>query len=149
MPQEFEPFGASAASRVDPALADKLRGRRVLVIDPDELAVRRASDLLARLGCSVVSARSGTEAVQQAQTNAFDAFIIDVRLPDGPAHEWYDRLRTLLPQATPVMMTGFDYDPYHSIPKARTNGLRAVLYKPFLPEQVIAALAEPQPAGTT
>jgi hypothetical protein len=34
-------------------------------------------------------------------------------------------------------MTGFGYDPGHSIVKARELGLRAVLYKPFRQEMFL------------
>ena len=34
-------------------------------------------------------------------------------------------------------MTGFGYDPAHSIVKARQHGLKSVLYKPFRLEQLL------------
>jgi len=39
-------------------------------------------------------------------------------------------------------MTGFGYDPAHTLPKAREAGLRAnaILYKPFKLEQVLEIL---------
>ena len=39
------------------------------------------------------------------------------------------------------MMTAFGYDASHSIVKARQDGLRVVLYKPFRTDQLIDALA--------
>ncbi len=36
-----------------------------------------------------------------------------------------------------VLMTGFGYDPSHSIAKARQAGLRAELYKPFRLDQLL------------
>ena len=36
-----------------------------------------------------------------------------------------------------VLMTGFGYDPGHSIVKARQAGLQAVLYKPFRLDQLL------------
>jgi CheY-like chemotaxis protein len=37
-------------------------------------------------------------------------------------------------------MTGFGYDPGHSIVKARQAGLQAVLYKPFRLDQLLDAV---------
>jgi hypothetical protein len=37
-------------------------------------------------------------------------------------------------------MTGFGYDATHSIVKAKQDGLRYVLYKPFRVDQLLAAL---------
>ena len=36
-----------------------------------------------------------------------------------------------------VLMTGFGYDPGHSIVKARQAGLQLVLYKPFRLDQLL------------
>ena len=48
-----------------------------------------------------------------------------------------------------ILMTGFGYDPTHSIVKARQDGLRTVLYKPFradrLEEAIEGALNPPAP----
>ncbi|MCH7526398.1 MAG: hypothetical protein IID39_03080 [Planctomycetes bacterium] len=39
---------------------------------------------------------------------------------------------------TPViLMTGFGYDPNHSIVRARREGLAAVLFKPFKVDQLL------------
>jgi hypothetical protein len=45
-------------------------------------------------------------------------------------------------------MTAFGYDPSHSIVKARQEGLRFVLFKPFRPAQLLDALTDtgPDPA---
>jgi hypothetical protein len=47
-------------------------------------------------------------------------------------------------------MTGYGYDPHHSLVKARQDGLRFILYKPFRVEQMLEALQSPEPVdGTT
>jgi DNA-binding NtrC family response regulator len=52
-----------------------------------------------------------------------------------------------------VLMTGYGYDPGHSIVKARQAGLQAVLYKPFRLDQLIATVEQvvgsPGPVGQT
>jgi DNA-binding response OmpR family regulator len=110
------------------------------------LVHKRAHDLLGKVGCYVETARSGREAIAMARSGSYDAFLLDIRLPDGPAYDCYCRLRELQPGATPVMMTGFGHDAEHAIVKARQQGLRDVLYKPFRPDQVLDALANPAPA---
>ncbi len=39
-------------------------------------------------------------------------------------------------------MTGFGWDPGHSIVKARQAGLQAVLYKPFRLDQLLGAIEQ-------
>ena len=43
----------------------------------------------------------------------------------------------------PALTTGFGYDVAHSIPKARQDGLKYVLFKPFREEQVTRAVLDP------
>jgi CheY-like chemotaxis protein len=129
----------------DAALTEKLNGRRVLVVDCDERIRRSAHALLGKYGCQVETARSGREAVEMADAGHYDAFLLDIRLPDGSAYECYRNIRDRQPNATPVMMTCFGYDSAHSIVKARQDGLRAVLFKPFRPDQVLDVLTNPPP----
>jgi DNA-binding NtrC family response regulator len=37
-----------------------------------------------------------------------------------------------------ILMTGFGYDPNHSIVRASQEGLQAVLFKPFKVDQLLA-----------
>jgi CheY-like chemotaxis protein len=125
--------------------AEKLNGRRVLVVDADERIRKSAHSLLGKYGCQVETARCGQEALEMAGSGTYDAFLLDIRVPDGSAYQCYRKIRELQPDAVAIMMTGFGYDSAHSIVKARQDGLRAVLFKPFRPDQVLDALANPTP----
>ena len=39
-----------------------------------------------------------------------------------------------------ILMTGFGYDPNHSIVRASQEGLQAVLFKPFKVEQLLSEI---------
>jgi hypothetical protein len=41
-------------------------------------------------------------------------------------------------------MTGYGYDPHHTLVKARQDGLRHILFKPFRVDQLMQALAAPE-----
>jgi FixJ family two-component response regulator len=41
-----------------------------------------------------------------------------------------------------ILMTGFGYDPTHSIVKARQEGLQTVLYKPFRVDRLMEAVEQ-------
>jgi CheY-like chemotaxis protein len=75
-----------------------------------------------------------------ARTGTYDALLVDIRLPDLSGYEAYRRLRDAQPQARMVLMTAFGYDASHSIVKARQDGLRFLLYKPFRTDQLVDAL---------
>lgn len=117
-----------------------LKGMRVLVADNDERVRRSAHGILGRWGCVVETARDGKEALTMARLGTYDAILADIRLPDLTGYEAFRRLREAQPRARVILMTAFGYDPSHAIVKARQEGLRFVLYKPFRIDQLLAAL---------
>src|SRR5262249_58416458 len=121
--------------------APPLKGVRVLVADSDERVRRSAHGILGRWGCVVETARDGREALTLARLATYDAVLADIRLPDLPGYEVYCRLREAQPQARMVLMTSYGYDPHHSLVKARQEGLRHVLFKPFRVDPLRDALA--------
>ena len=132
-----------------------LRGRRVLVVDSDETVRSAAHALLERYGCVVETAHDGSEAIcmvrNLADEEGYNCIIADIRLPDMNGYELMLKLKELLGVVPLVMMTGFGYDPGHSIVKARQAGLDPgqVLYKPFRLDQLLdtveRAIAMPRP----
>jgi CheY-like chemotaxis protein len=131
-----------------------LRNRRVLVVDADENVRSAAHGLLERYGCIVETAPDGSEAVFMVRSliadDGYDAIIADIRLPDMTGFEFMQKLQEMVEQVPLILMTGFGYDPGHSIVKARQAGLQSVLYKPFRldqllqnVEQVIGSSAKP------
>jgi two-component system, sensor histidine kinase SagS len=123
-----------------------LKGLRVLVADNDDRVRRSAHGLLGRWGCIVETARDGQEALTMARLSTYDAILADIRLPDISGYEVYRRLREAQPQARVILMTGYGYDPTHALVKARQDGLRCVLFKPFRVDQLRDALAASPPA---
>jgi CheY-like chemotaxis protein len=119
-----------------------LRGLRVLVADNDDRVRRSAHGLLGRWGCIVETARDGQEALTMARLSTYDAILADIRLPDISGYEVYSRLRQAQPKARVILMTSYGYDPTHALVKARQDGLRFVLFKPFRVDQLRDALAD-------
>ena len=107
---------------------------------------RSAHAILGRFGCVVETARDGQEALTMARLSTYDAILVDIRLPDVSGYEMFQRLSKAQPQARVIFMTAYGYDPSHSIVKARQEGLRSVLYKPFRIDQLLDALENPDPS---
>ncbi len=57
----------------------------------------------------------------------YSAALVDIRLPDLDGYEAFKRLREVQPNVPIILMTGFGWDPTHSIVKARQEGLQTVL----------------------
>jgi PAS domain S-box-containing protein len=115
----------------------KLRGKRILVVDEDDSVRRAAHELLGRFGCEVETAHNGEEAFLMVRSFHYDAVIVDIRLPDMTGFECFYQLREIHEHLSIILMTGFGYDPTHSIVKARQHGLKSVLYKPFRLDQLL------------
>jgi CheY-like chemotaxis protein/GAF domain-containing protein len=121
----------------------KLRSVRVLVVDADDRVRNDAHALLDRYGCQVETAHTGGEAIYMVRNTGpdaeYDVIIADIRLPDMNGYDLMVRLKDILDPVPLVLMTGFGYDPGHSIVKARKAGLhpKAVLYKPFRLDQLV------------
>jgi CheY-like chemotaxis protein len=126
----------------------RVKGMRVLVVDNDERVRRSAHSLLGKWGCIVETARDGKEALTMAKMCAYDAMLADIRLPDLSGYDVYRALRLAQPQARVILMTGYGYDPSHSLVRARQEGLRFVLYKPFRVEQMLDALQSAEPVDS-
>jgi CheY-like chemotaxis protein len=119
-----------------------LQSKRVLVVDSDERVRRQAHLLLTRLGATVETAATGADGVAMAADEDYDAILQEVKPPDMGGFECYQRLRAARPGASLSLTTGFGYDTAHSIVKARAEGMKYVLFKPFRQDQVVMAVLD-------
>jgi CheY-like chemotaxis protein len=139
-PTEAQP----SAARVEPR--PLLVGRRVLVVDADESVRSAAHALLERYRCIVETAHDGSEAQFMVRSLSsdqhYDAIIADIRLPDMSGFDLLLKLKEMMDRVPMALMTGFGYDPGHSIVKARQAGLQSVLYKPFRLDQLLETVEQ-------
>ncbi len=121
----------------------RLKGCRVLLVDENADVRSAAHDLLDRYGSIVETAPTGSQATlmirNMLQEGGYDVVIADIRLPDMSGYQFMLQFKEIVPDdpLPLVLMTGFGYDPGHSLVKARQAGLKAVLYKPFRLDMLI------------
>jgi CheY-like chemotaxis protein/GAF domain-containing protein len=137
-PTEAVPSGVKIEER------PKLQSRRVLVVDEDPSVRGAAHALLERYGCIVETAHNGAECISMSRNcgpdgGCYDAIISDIRLPDMSGFDLLMKFKDYMDPVPLILMTGFGYDPGHSIVKARQAGLhpKAILYKPFRLDQLV------------
>jgi CheY-like chemotaxis protein/PAS domain-containing protein len=127
-------------------LRPELVGRRILVVDADESVRSAAHALLERYRCIVETAHDGAEAQFMVRSLSadqhYDAIIADIRLPDMSGFDLLLKFKEMMEVVPMALMTGFGYDPGHSIVKARQAGLQAVLYKPFRLDQLLETVEQ-------
>lgn len=117
-----------------------LHGKRILVVDNDDSVREAARSLLGQFGCVVETSHCGQEAFPLVRAAHYDLAIVDINLSDMTGYECFCQLKQIHEQLPIVLMTGFGYDPGHSIVKARQAGLKHALYKPFRPELLLSTV---------
>lgn len=70
----------------------------------------------------------------------YDAIISDLRLPDMTAYELLLKLRELIGHVPLVLTSGFGWDRDHTLVKCRREGVKDVIYKPFIVDQLVTAI---------
>jgi DNA-binding response OmpR family regulator len=89
----------------------------------------------------VETAHDGIEALSMVRMmidGEYAVIISDIHLPDMNGYDFMLKLKEMMDPVPLILMTGFGYDPDHSIVKARQAGLKAVLYKPFRLDQLLS-----------
>jgi CheY-like chemotaxis protein len=145
-PTEARPAAARVEER--PTLV----GRRVLVVDAEEGIRSDAHDLLEKYQCTVETSHDGNEAIFMVRNltegQRYDTIIADIRLPDMSGYDLMMRLRSIVQPVPMVLTTNFGYDAEHTIVKARREGLKFVLLKPWRPEQLLETVERMIDPGT-
>ena len=113
----------------------------VLVVDDDPDFVNSTHVLLEGDGYKVLVARSGEEAIQQAQANNLDVIVLDLRLPVIHGVEVYLELKKRGIDAPTIIVTGFPDEESGNIDKLRSLSVTGCLTKPFAPEDLLKATA--------
>lgn len=137
--------GPSTLLGVEQALADKstdpiLAGKRILISD-DEPRIRQIiGSVLKNRGCHVTVCENGAKAIEAmlaAGPHYYQLVLSDIRMPDKNGYEVFAASRKHNPDSPVILMTGFGYDPHHSIVRASQEGLQSVLFKPFQVERLL------------
>ncbi len=134
----------SGEAKTDPLL----EGKRVLVADDEPNIRQTIADLLTRFGCVVDMAGDGAEACAFiAAQPKYDLVLSDIKMPHKSGYEIFAAAQKIGHNPPVILMTGFGYDPNHSIVRASQEGLAAVLFKPFKVEQLMGEIRKAVAGG--
>jgi len=79
--------------------------KRVLVVDDDELVLAAIGELLGTRGFVVEGCTSGRQALEKAEKQDFDLFILDIIMPEMDGFELCKRMREIEQFCeTPIIM---------------------------------------------
>jgi CheY-like chemotaxis protein len=115
-------------------------GASVLVADDEPNIRATISDILRKYHAVVTIASNGQEAIDHIEHSEFNLVISDIKMPDKSGYDVFAAARKKSQNTPVILMTGFGYDPNHSIVRASQEGLQAVLFKPFKVDQLISEI---------
>ncbi len=124
-----------------------LSGKRILVADDEPNIRQTVTELLAKHGCQVTTCDCGVKACSELAAHDFDLVLSDIKMPDKTGYEVFAAAHARRDDLPVMLMTGFGYDPNHSIVRATQEGLASVLFKPFKAEQLIEEIRNALQAG--
>jgi two-component system, sensor histidine kinase SagS len=128
----------------DPALI----GKRILIADDNQKIRKIIGEVLTHRGCDTTVVSDGSHAIELLESlpdkkiEPFDLVISDIQMPDRNGYEVFSAARKHCPDVPVILMTGFGYDPHHSIVRASQDGLQSVLFKPFEIELLMGQVRE-------
>ena len=122
-------------------------GKRVILADNEPVVRDAIATLLSQKGCDVTACDGGAEIIDhlvsaRSGSGAYDLIISDIRMPDRNGYEVFRTAKECCPETPVILITGFGYDPHHSIVRARQEGLHSFLFKPLQARQLLEAVAD-------
>lgn len=119
-----------------------MKGKNILIADDEEVVREGVEAVLLKLGCTVTVCTDGLETIDKLKNahrkdTPYDLVISDIRMPGCNGYEVFSCATELWPNQAVVLMTGFGYDPHHSIMRASQEGMHTVLFKPFRTDQLV------------
>ncbi|MHC4515377.1 MAG: response regulator [Planctomycetota bacterium] len=115
-------------------------GKRVLIMDDDQVVRRSYERVLSEAGYHVRSARSGPDALEKAQSSPVDVLMADLRMPGMDGMTAIRHLRERQPEVRIIIITG--YPSQESIQEATRLGVQDYLTKPVPPDALTRATME-------
>ena len=116
---------------------------KVLVVE-DSAAVRLAvTEVMEQAGHAVAEAENGRIAIKRLETESFDLVITDVLMPEADGVEVIKAVRARHPDTRVLAMSGGapNLPAGYALKMAEMFAADAVLYKPFLNEELKKAVA--------
>jgi len=109
-----------------------------IVDDEEDLVENLKIELEAiRPNWKIITFSEGMKAIQEIVKGNVDLVVTDIAMPDMDGYELFWRIKDYNENIPVIMMTGFGYDPNHVLVRAKVDGLKDVLYKPFETEKLV------------
>jgi len=110
----------------------------VLFVDDEEMVLTVGSLMLQKLGCNVLTANRGQEAIDIYKKNEVDFVVLDMQMPGMSGYEIYHQLKEIQPKVKILLASG--YTGVQSEKRIESIGFNGYLQKPFTLKQLSAKI---------
>ncbi len=108
----------------------------ILMVDDEEIIIDVSIEMLKKIGCRVLKALSGKEAISEYQASSakIDLVILDLIMPKISGSEVYDKLKEINPQVKVLLSSGYSVDGQAT--EILKRGCNGFIQKPFNMEEL-------------
>ena len=119
---------------------DEFQGLKVMVIDDSKTIRRTAETLLKKVGCEVITATDGFEALAKIADHRPDIIFVDIMMPRLDGYQTTALIKNnKVFKTTPVIMLS-SKDGLFDRARGRIVGSEQYLTKPFTKEELLGAI---------
>jgi DNA-binding response OmpR family regulator len=106
-----------------------MTGKKVIVIDDDELICLTLERIFSSMGISALSVSRGMKGLHEIKENPYDLVFLDIHLPDANGLDLIPEIKNYLPDAKIIVITADTNDEFKE--KAIKGGALMILEKSF------------------
>ncbi|MFO1078510.1 MAG: response regulator [Planctomycetota bacterium] len=120
-------------------------GKRVLVVDDEDVVCRSYERVLTKAGFDVAKAHNGTEALDRVRDAKFDVMLADLMMPGMNGLQVIEHVRGTNPEVPVVVITG--YPSQATLQQVARLGVADYLTKPVAPDVLVQATLQAMAAA--
>jgi DNA-binding NtrC family response regulator len=109
----------------------KEKNNRILVVDDEVDVLDFLKIYLESLGWEVITISSTSEAFKELEQRSFFLVLTDIAMPEMDGYEFISKIKDKQIPSQMALMTGFGYNPKHTLVKIYKTIRYPCLFKPF------------------
>jgi len=121
-------------------LISTLAGKKILLVDDNEINLTIAFKILSKMGMKITSAKDGKQAIRAIKARKFDAVLMDIQMPEMDGYTATKEIRKLPKfKSLPIIAMSANVFP-SDITKSLASGMNAHLCKPLNVDDLLQTL---------
>jgi DNA-binding NtrC family response regulator len=120
--------------------SSKTKTKKILVVDDEVDVLEFLKIYIETMGWEVTTASTVVQAFEELESQPYFLVITDIAMPDMDGYEFINAIKTQGFECLFALMTGFGYNPKHTLVKIYKTVKYPLLFKPFNREKVTEAI---------